>query len=77
MVALFEAYWRAARPIPAGPDGGDESEFSAMEIATLRLLASGAKDEAVARQLGVSVRTVSGPSQRGLRRRRLRLGAGQ
>jgi DNA-binding CsgD family transcriptional regulator len=55
MVALFEAYWRMARPMSAGPDDG---EFSAMEIATLRLLASGAKDEAVARQLGVSVRTI-------------------
>jgi DNA-binding CsgD family transcriptional regulator len=55
MVALFEAYWREGRPIP-GPSAADE--FTATDVALLRLLASGAKDEAVARQLGVSVRTV-------------------
>ncbi|HEX6499675.1 MAG TPA: LuxR C-terminal-related transcriptional regulator [Micromonosporaceae bacterium] len=55
MVALFEAYWRNGRPIP-GRTADDE--FSATDIAILRLLASGAKDETVARQLGVSVRTV-------------------
>jgi DNA-binding NarL/FixJ family response regulator len=55
MVALFEAYWRDGRPIPRETPAG---EFSAMDIVILRLLASGAKDEAVARQLGVSVRTV-------------------
>jgi len=55
MVALFEAYWRGGRLIP---DRNPADGFSPMDIAILRLLASGAKDEAVARQLGVSVRTV-------------------
>ena len=55
MVALFEAYWRDGRPIP-GDNPTDE--YSPMDKTILRLLASGAKDEAVARQLGVSVRTV-------------------
>ena len=55
MVALFEAYWRDGRPIPADTPA---AEFSATDIVILRLLASGSKDEAVARQLGVSVRTV-------------------
>jgi DNA-binding CsgD family transcriptional regulator len=55
MVALFEAYWRDGRPIP---HQSPADEFSPTDIVILRLLASGAKDEAVARQLGVSVRTV-------------------
>ncbi|MFI7544728.1 LuxR C-terminal-related transcriptional regulator [Actinoplanes sp. NPDC049599] len=55
MEALFEAYWRDGRPVP-GTATADEA--SATDIAILRLLATGAKDEAVARQLGVSVRTV-------------------
>jgi DNA-binding CsgD family transcriptional regulator len=55
MVALFDAYWRDGRPLP---DGSESPEFSPLDIAILRHLASGAKDEAVARQLGLSVRTV-------------------
>lgn len=55
LTALFEAYWREGRPIP-GQSPVDE--FSATDIVILRLLGSGAKDETVARQLGVSVRTV-------------------
>jgi DNA-binding CsgD family transcriptional regulator len=55
MVALFEAYWRDGRAV-ADPDV--PQDFTATEISILRMLASGAKDEAVARRLGVSVRTV-------------------
>jgi DNA-binding CsgD family transcriptional regulator len=56
--ALFEAYWAVSEPLviaepmkPGGTATVDEHEL-------LRLLADGTKDDAVARQLGVSVRTV-------------------
>ncbi|MEV6301787.1 helix-turn-helix transcriptional regulator [Actinoplanes sp. NPDC051861] len=56
LVALFESYWERGdelRPPGVGEDGCTDAERT-----VLRLLATGAKDEAVARQIGQSVRTV-------------------
>ena len=53
--ALFEEYWTQAVPLPrtAGPtDPADEAR------SVLELLQMGMKDESIARQLGVSLRTV-------------------
>jgi len=60
MVALlaqvFEQTWRSAmRYDPAGTDG--EEPLDEVRIAILKLLASGAKDEVIARRLGMSPRT--------------------
>jgi DNA-binding CsgD family transcriptional regulator len=55
LIALFEAYWVRAHPIGAGetpPHLSDE------ETRVLELLAAGFKDEAIARNLRTSMRTV-------------------
>jgi DNA-binding CsgD family transcriptional regulator len=59
LVELFETSWAAAKPID-GPDPkqGSEREPTQQEVALLRLLAAGSTDEAAAKKLGVSVRTV-------------------
>lgn len=59
--ALFERYWDGARPYagagsPTQPRGVEALTPAQAEI--IRMMAAGAKDEAVARRLGVSVRTV-------------------
>jgi hypothetical protein len=59
LVTLFEVLWRSALPLPAksfeatsvGPANPPDPEL-------FTLLAAGLKDEAVGRQLGVSLRTV-------------------
>lgn len=58
LCALFEAYWKDAAPweapaATAGPPGGPTPQ----ERAVLRMLADGDKDVAIARALGVSIRT--------------------
>ncbi|MFC9794372.1 LuxR C-terminal-related transcriptional regulator [Streptomyces sp. NPDC127584] len=59
-LALYAYCWNAATPYghaePAPHDGGGLTE---QQRAALRMLASGIKDEQVARSLGVSLRTVS------------------
>ncbi|MHC0429896.1 helix-turn-helix transcriptional regulator [Streptomyces sp. O3] len=59
-LALYEQCWHAAVPfgdqLPA-EHGGDG--LSEQQRAALRMLASGMKDEKIARSLGVSLRTVS------------------
>ena len=58
--ALFELSWTAAEPLE-GPDAKPaetDSRPSSQEIALLQLLAAGSTDEASAKKLGVSVRTV-------------------
>jgi hypothetical protein len=50
--ALFEELWRRATPVPCAPASTRDPR------GVLRLLAQGLTDEAVARRLGVSVRTV-------------------
>jgi sugar-specific transcriptional regulator TrmB/DNA-binding CsgD family transcriptional regulator len=52
LVRLFELLWRTSVPIlPEKPTGDPDEDL-------LALLAAGLKDEAIARQLGVSLRTV-------------------
>lgn len=57
LVSLFEVLWRAAVPFPTSngqvPGGADVRENQ-----VLALLAAGVTDESIARQLGVSARTV-------------------
>ncbi|MET8942712.1 LuxR C-terminal-related transcriptional regulator [Streptomyces sp. NPDC004542] len=58
---LFESLWRTGTPLgPKGaaerPGGGET--VSEAEQRLLRLLAAGLKDEAIARQLGISLRTL-------------------
>ncbi|GAA3595868.1 LuxR family transcriptional regulator [Nonomuraea rosea] len=66
LIALFEHEWqrgfplRAARPSPAGPPGEEPSPGGPDELTTdlLALLAGGLTDEAIARALGLGLRTV-------------------
>lgn len=55
LVSLFDVYWQAGRTLSAVVD---PDECSTMERAVLWMLMQGMKDETVARQLNVSVRTV-------------------
>lgn len=57
LTALFDAYWRESQPFGEQPSPGDPGEPTSQEIEILRMLAAGAKDEAIARALGVSLRT--------------------
>jgi DNA-binding NarL/FixJ family response regulator len=50
---LFEVLWRQGAPMPGTQPAGDRRNLQ-----VLRLLAAGAKDETIARQLGLSLRTV-------------------
>jgi DNA-binding CsgD family transcriptional regulator len=54
LIALFEAYWARAHPI----SGGEVAELSEEEAKVLELLGAGFKDEAIARNLRTSMRTV-------------------
>lgn len=56
VVTLFETLWSSA--IPAEPKGADRPDVSDVEMAVLKLLASGLKDEAVSRRTGLSLRSV-------------------
>ncbi|MFE7974030.1 LuxR C-terminal-related transcriptional regulator [Streptomyces shenzhenensis] len=53
LVMLFETSWSRATPIGGDPTGLNEEERKVMT-----LLAAGMKDEAIARQLGITTRTV-------------------
>ncbi|MGW7682121.1 helix-turn-helix transcriptional regulator [Kribbella sp. NPDC054772] len=55
-IALFDSYWARGTEMFA-PDERDESPLTPHESEVLRLLAGGAKDEQVARLLGISLRT--------------------
>src|SRR5262249_29862482 len=59
-VAMFESFWLQATDhrAPAPVDDGDLL-LSTQERDVLRMLATGLKDEQIARRLGVSLRTVS------------------
>ncbi|MGF7236973.1 MAG: LuxR family transcriptional regulator [Frankia sp.] len=65
-VALADQLWEGATPLPGveaglsspGSAAGSDEDPTAAERELLRLLSLGAKDEAAARHLGVSVRTV-------------------
>lgn len=54
--ALFDLLWERSSGLPHGAGGEDDSPEA--RGAVLELLALGAKDEAIARQLGLSLRTV-------------------
>ncbi|TDD92150.1 transcriptional regulator [Actinomadura darangshiensis] len=53
LVSLFEALWRAGLPLP-----GEDAPESAADDAVLTLLAAGLTDDAIARRLSISTRTV-------------------
>ncbi|WP_327584464.1 winged helix-turn-helix transcriptional regulator [Nonomuraea sp. NBC_00507] len=57
LVGLFETLWRAAVPLRLSTEGL-EQEREAPDAEVLALLAAGMKDDAIARQLGLSPRTV-------------------
>ncbi|WP_237706709.1 helix-turn-helix transcriptional regulator [Kribbella flavida] len=56
-LALFDAYWSRAIELFSPEDRPDTSPLTPHEAEVLRLLAGGAKDEQVARLLGISLRT--------------------
>ncbi|MFE3452248.1 LuxR C-terminal-related transcriptional regulator [Nonomuraea sp. NPDC059194] len=56
LAALFDALWAQAGPVPGQLDGPEE--LDAVDRELLTLLASGLKDETIARKLGVSPRTL-------------------
>ncbi|MFJ6609069.1 LuxR C-terminal-related transcriptional regulator [Streptomyces sp. NPDC091289] len=59
LTGLFEICWESALPVP-GPASDDRAgPFEARHRAVLRLLACGVKDEAMARRLGISRRTLT------------------
>ncbi|MBC9716520.1 response regulator transcription factor [Streptomyces sp. TRM66268-LWL] len=56
----YEHVWEAATPYTGGEaDGSEGPALTDQQRAVLRLLADGLKDERIARDLGVSLRTVS------------------
>ncbi|MFH8369003.1 response regulator transcription factor [Streptomyces sp. NPDC018031] len=55
---VFEHCWLAARPYPGCRRAHGAADFSPQEREVLALLAVGAKDEAIARRLGCSERTL-------------------
>lgn len=57
LMDLFESYWERARPIlpaDAAPEGPTPAD-----LLLLRMLVAGLKDQAIARQLGISPRTAT------------------
>ncbi|GIE95322.1 hypothetical protein Ari01nite_27870 [Paractinoplanes rishiriensis] len=58
LVEIFEGYWQRGTPLWSGARREVEGTgLSAEEYEVLQLLATGLKDEAIARQLGISMRT--------------------
>jgi len=55
--ALFDAYWARGTEMFDPDDREDDTPLTPHEAEVLRLLAGGAKDEQVARLLGISLRT--------------------
>jgi DNA-binding CsgD family transcriptional regulator/sugar-specific transcriptional regulator TrmB len=56
-MALFDTYWARAADLFSPEDRDDNNPLTPHEAEVLRLLAGGAKDEQVARLLGISLRT--------------------
>ncbi len=56
-IALFDAYWSRGTEVFSPEDRDDKTPLTPHEAEVLRLLAGGAKDEQVARLLGISLRT--------------------
>ncbi|MEU5156127.1 helix-turn-helix transcriptional regulator [Glycomyces sp. NPDC021274] len=59
LAAFFDYCWTTASGMDDVLRGSDDTGLSDQQRAVVRMLASGAKDEAIARSLGVSVRTVT------------------
>ncbi|MFE5732538.1 response regulator transcription factor [Streptomyces sp. NPDC056528] len=61
LVEIFDFHWHSASAFPEGCEGESFGRFSltSQEQAIVRMLAMGAKDESVARQLSISPRTLS------------------
>lgn len=58
LIELFEVYWERAEPIAGGcPQPDDQPSES--DLLILQMLKAGMKDQAIARQLGVSPRTAT------------------
>ncbi|MGW4034327.1 LuxR C-terminal-related transcriptional regulator [Streptomyces sp. NPDC004838] len=58
-IRVFEHHWDTGRPYETAPGGGVPAEdWTPREREVLALLAAGAKDEAIARRLGCSERTL-------------------
>jgi sugar-specific transcriptional regulator TrmB/DNA-binding CsgD family transcriptional regulator len=58
LVSLFEALWRPAAPLDLSRSAPQAARHNVLEQDIVSLLASGMQDEAVARQLGISARTL-------------------
>jgi DNA-binding NarL/FixJ family response regulator len=61
LVLAFEDHWRRATSLPLADIAGEQAEeveVTQLDRTMLSLLAAGHKDEAVARQLRITVRTV-------------------
>ncbi|GAA3153008.1 hypothetical protein GCM10010521_46060 [Streptomyces rameus] len=57
--AMFEHIWQGATPYAAGRPDKDGVRLTDEQTAIVRMLAEGVKDEKIARNLGVSPRTIS------------------
>ncbi|MFF2654616.1 LuxR C-terminal-related transcriptional regulator [Streptomyces sp. NPDC058045] len=58
-MTLFEYIWHSATPYTVGTPDKDRVSLSPEQIAIVRMLAESVKDEKIARDLGVSLRTLS------------------
>jgi sugar-specific transcriptional regulator TrmB len=61
LLALFDQYWDASIPLPVNADDSEADDAGGADGAgrgVLSLMIGGATDEAIARQLGISLRTV-------------------
>jgi hypothetical protein len=61
LLALFDQYWDVSIPLPVNADGSEADDAEGADDADRRVLSlmiGGATDEAIARQLGISLRTV-------------------
>jgi DNA-binding NarL/FixJ family response regulator len=58
LVRLFELLWEQACPLPRWRPEDPVATTGALDVELLRLLATGMKDEAIARDLGISLRTL-------------------
>lgn len=59
LIELYEAYWERAEPIGAPAPAAGEEGPTPEEVALLTMLRAGLKDQAIARQLGLSTRTAT------------------
>ncbi|WP_433352770.1 LuxR C-terminal-related transcriptional regulator [Microtetraspora malaysiensis] len=59
LAALYEFCWTNASELIDVPRSANDAALTEQQRAVLRLLATGAKDDAIARSLGVSTRTVT------------------